>query len=119
MPFAQATPKGSMRQLSQPLQMKANGKKHGLLKKGETDQLSEVDEEEEKKMANAFTEVKQKTVYRGNRKTTVKGRVPYDASIMQNNDDNQSVMADWDLNCETNRVSNDNYRLDMTWAQQE
>ena len=35
------------------------------------------------------------------------------------NDDNQSVMADMALDCETNRVSNDNYRLDMTWADHE
>ena len=31
-------------------------------------------------------------------------------------DDNQSIMADMALDCETNRVNNDNYRLDMTWA---
>ena len=35
------------------------------------------------------------------------------------NDDNPSVMADMALDCETNRVSNDNYRLDMTWADHE
>ena len=28
-------------------------------------------------------------------------------------------MADMALDCETNRVSNNNYRLDMTWADQE
>ena len=31
-------------------------------------------------------------------------------------DDNQSIMADMANDCETNRVNNDNYRLDMTWA---
>ena len=34
-------------------------------------------------------------------------------------DDNQSIMADMALDCETNRINNDNYRLDMTWADQE
>lgn len=28
-------------------------------------------------------------------------------------------MADMALDCETNRVNNDNFRLDMTWADQE
>ena len=28
-------------------------------------------------------------------------------------------MADMALDCETNRINNDNYRLDMTWADQE
>ena len=38
---------------------------------------------------------------------------------MASNDDNQSCMADMALDCETNRINNDNYRLDMTWADQE
>ena len=29
------------------------------------------------------------------------------------------MMADIGLDCETNRVNNDNFRLDMTWAEQE
>jgi len=35
------------------------------------------------------------------------------------NDDNQSMIADLADDGETNRVNNDNYRLDMTWADQE
>lgn len=54
--------------MAQPLQLKKQ-KPSNLLKKQMnnmiTDEvLSEVDEEEEKKIANAFTEVKQGTVYR-------------------------------------------------------
>lgn len=31
-------------------------------------------------------------------------------------DDNQSMIADLADDCETKRINNDNYRLDMTWA---
>lgn len=89
------------------------------------EQLSEVDEEEEKRIAIAFTEVKQGSVYR-ERQATLKGAKP-NMSILRGlssigghaADDNQSVMADMALDCETNRINNDNYRLDMTWADQE
>lgn len=33
--------------------------------------------------------------------------------------DNQSMIADLADDCETKRINNDNYRLDMTWADQE
>ena len=29
------------------------------------------------------------------------------------------MLADCAMDCETNRVQNDNFRLDMTWAEQE
>jgi len=40
-------------------------------------------------------------------------------STNNNEDGNQSMIADCAMDCETNRICNDNYRLDMTWVDQE
>ena len=56
--------------------------------------------------------------------TMAKGKAP-NMSVLRgltqigSADDNQSIMADMANDCETNRINNDNYRLDMTWADQE
>ena len=83
------------------------------------------EEEESKKIASAFTEVKQGSVYRDRKMTIAQQRMQVrpNVSILQfgaagnSNDDNQSIMADMAQDCETNRVNNDNFRLDMTWAE--
>jgi len=58
--------------------------------------------------------VTQETAYKEQRASTLKNKRR--GSVL---DDNQSILADCALDCETNRICNDNFRLDMTWADQE
>ena len=82
------------------------------------EELSEVDEEEEKRMATAYQEVQQDAVYRMRQNTFI-GKKLHNVSSLNTNYENQSIMADCAQDCETNRIQNDNFRLDMTWADQE
>ena len=89
------------------------------------EQLSDIDEEEEKRMANAFKEANgPDQVYRQYKANTMgKKAVVARQTIKPNRysqfpSDNQSVVADCAMDCETNRINNDNFRLDMTYAEQ-
>ena len=114
--------------MSNPLKMKKMGAPAAGEKVVEED-LSEVDEEEEKKMAIAYTEVNRTLMYaanetqpgviRNNKKKKQFNQRQVDAANSLSNEDNQSVIADCAMDCETNRINNDNYRLDMTYADQE
>ena len=74
---------------------------------------SNYDPDEELRMQKAFAKLQEDDS--GNsrgRFKTIKDRT----SGSQPLSDNQSMIADLAEDCETKRINNDNYRLDMTWA---
>jgi hypothetical protein len=81
-------------------------------------------------MSMAFKNVRNDVAYKKDRPQTMVVKSPTPKTLVKSttlrienrqntsleNDDNQSMIADLADDCETNRDYNDNYRLDMTYA---